>query len=695
MKVIPKPGIPPKPAVVTDSAFATGALVMYENDGAPLIGVVLGYKKSKHQVLNNRGREVELQPIRLHRLPEHLPGGLDTLAAKSDFLGRLHDECAAAALALDLSEIWTLVHDEAIEHSTASLCRTYFGTDNLKHHITLRLALIGDKIFFKRHDDEFAPRTPETVEELRKSEASRQKKAAIQETLVRFAADRLRDPTTPIPTEIEPLIHLLEDIAAGAHHVDNNRHREAKDLVNLIADKLGLELGGNREQRVIELLEQLGHFTPDTNLAFVRHRLPGAFDEAALAQAAALPRPDLTFGGVTRRDLTGVPTITIDDISTRDMDDALSLEAHGDGFLLGIHISDVAACIPIDSPLDLEGRRRATSIYSPDRTIHMFPDHISSEVCSLIAGAPRAAVSCLFSIDRQFVVTHAEIVPTLVHVTERLTYDEVDARLERGDDLLNNLYNIACTLEADRIAKGAIKVHKRDVMVGPGPTGELLLTEIDENAPSRALVSEMMVLANSFMATFAAERKIPCVFRGQPPPDPDNGRAASVPEGPAADYAARSRLKKSTTSLRPERHSSLALDAYLQATSPIRRYADLLNQRQLHAALAGKPPPYSSTQLLKVLESIEGPLADAQAVSKETRRFWALRYMRSVGAARRTIGATVLRTDLKTPLVEVDEIFTPFLARIPFPVVPGDTVRLRIIAVDPRFDHIRLEAVRE
>lgn len=690
MKSIPKPGAP----LAADSTFPPGALVMYENDGAPFIAAILAFKKSKYHVLNNRGREVELQPIRLHRLPAALPGGLDTLTAKGTYLAELYDRCAHAALTLDLGEIWSLVHDEVSDHSTSALCRTYFGADDLTNHLTLRLALIGDRIFFKRHNDEFAPRSPETVDDLKKSEESRQRKVALHDTFVRFAAARLRDYSAPVPAEIETLLHLLEDIAVGAHHIDNNRHREAKDLVNYVAEQIGIELSGNREHRVIDLLERIGHFTPDTNLAFVRHRLPGEFEPAALAQAAALSPPEFGLGGARRLDLTNVPTITIDDASTRDMDDAISLERLGNGYRLGIHISDVAACIPIDSPLDLAGRRRATSIYCPERTVHMLPDAVATNSCSLVAGVARASLSCLFTVDHRFTITQAEIAPTVIRVAERLTYDEVDARLERGDGTLDTLYNIASTLEADRIAKGAVKIQKRDVVVGPGPDGGLALSEIDENAPSRILVGEMMVLANSCLANYAARHELACIFRGQPPPDEDSGRAADVPEGPAADYAVRARLKKSTTSLEPERHASLALDAYLQATSPIRRYADLLNQRQIAAHLAGQPAPYTRATLAALLEAIEAPLADANAISKETRRFWALRYLREVGRERRTIGATVLRTDLKNPLVEVDEIFTPFLARIPFPVSPGDTVELRILAVDPRFDHVRLEAVK-
>jgi exoribonuclease-2 len=696
MKLIPKSS----PLIATslmaaDSGFAPGALVMYENDGAPLIGAVLGYKKQKYQVLNNRGREIELQPIRLHRLPEKLPGELGTIETKTKFLAELYDRCHANALTLNLEEIWTFVHDEPGEHSTTRLCQSYFGSEDLEKHLTVRLALIGDKIYFKRKDDEFAARSPETVLELKKGEENRLKKMGVQESFCATCARRRTDPTVPFPPETHPLLELLEDIAAGTQHIDNNRHKEAKDLVNLVAERLQIELGGTREQRTIQLLEAIGHFTNETNLALIRHRPPEDFSPEVVAEARAIPAPDLTTGTCMRRDLTGIRTITIDDISTRDMDDAVSLERSNEGFELGIHISDVASTVALGGPLDFEGRRRATSIYAPERTIHMFPDEIATDSCSLVAGQKRATVSCLFTIDRNFNVTHAEIVPTVIVVTERLTYDEVDARLERGDQFLNDLYNIASTLEAARIEKGAIKIHKRDIAIGPGEHGGLKLTEIDENAPSRALIGEMMVLANSLLATYAAQHDLPCVFRGQPPPDPENPRARNVPPGPAADYAERARLKKSTTSLQPERHSSLALDAYVQATSPIRRYADLLNQRQILSHLTGQPLPYSREGLWEILEKLGSPLARAQAITKETRRFWALRYMRMVAEQGRTIKATVLRTDLKTPLIEVEEIFVPFLARIPFPVTPGDVVSLRVGAVDPRFDHIRLEAVKE
>ena len=693
MKMIPK-----NPAAPSDQGFPAGTLCMYEHDGTPLIGAVLSFKKQKYQILNQRGREVELPGFRLHRLPGALPPNLDTTTARSSWLADFGAAALTASLAIDLAEIWSFVVGENSHLSSEKLTQAYYGRVELREHTALRLALMTDRIYFKRHEDTFEPRPTETVEELRRSEESRRRKAELQEEFVTLVAARLRDPAIPLPDPLRSFIRLLEDVAVGAEEIDNNRHREAKDLLNAVSEAVHLDLPGSREQRAFTLLEQIHHFTENSNLAFIRHRPPLEFPPEVEAEGQSITAPATLAAwpdAAIRRDLTALEAITIDDASTRDMDDALSVRQTEAGYELGIHVSDVAAIVPRGSLLDREARLRATSIYCPDETVHMFPDAVAVNRCSLVAGEVRPVLSCLITLDRHFGILRTEIVPALIKVRERLSYDTADERLDRDDPLLSLLFNIASTFEAERLANGAIKVQKHEVIVALDEQGGLRLIEIDENAPSRNLVGEMAVLANSLFAHFAVTHRLPAVFRGQEPPDDDSDPGAGLPAGPAYDYAQRSKLKKSTTSLSPQRHASLALDAYLQATSPIRRYVDLCHQRQFLTFLRHGRPEYSREEMETMLHEVEQPLIRANAISRETRRYWALRYLRQVAAAGRPIAGTVIRTDLKNPLIELDEIHIPVLGRIDSPVQRGDRVSLRITAVDPRTDYLRLEGRRE
>lgn len=708
--------MPKKGAQLSDSGFPAASLVCYENDGVPIIAVVLGFKRDKYCVLNDRGREVELQAIRMHALPGSLPSDKISLEAKTKYLNEISKGAAEVAAEISIEELWSVVASQQRSYQVKELCELYFSNNELERHFGVWLALIQDKVFFKRTKEGFLPRALSTVDELRRAEARHQEKMRMRRETLEFFRARLSKQQggahIDIPSQIQPMIELLEEIASGAAHIDNQSQREAKDMVDLADSELGLNLHGNREQRVFALLCAIGHFSRNTNLALYRNRLPREFKPEENECAAHIKLPETIEAWRERDkvhasqrgariDLTALDCFTIDDISTRDMDDAISLEQTQGGYRVGIHISDVASVVEPDSILDLAARCRATSVYLPEAVVHMLPPEIAENKASLIAGAVRPCLSCLARFDHAFTFLAADIVPSLIRVQRRYTYDQVDALLEEENGTLQTLYAIATSHETSRLEGGAMKIYKRDLQISLDQSGNPTIMEFDEHGPARSLVGECMVVANKVLAEYAKSNKLAVVYRLQDPPDKDRVRAstgaAAPSDGPAADYSARAILKKSTTSLNPGPHAGLGLDAYLQGTSPIRRYVDLINQRQILHHLRTGNGLYSSEELLKLLYETDQPLERASAVTKETRRFWLLRYLElrmEKRASHRepfTIQGCVLRTDLKHPLVELDEVFMPVIVRTDKPVKVGDVLTLRLVSINPQSDFIRLE----
>jgi exoribonuclease II len=693
MSMLPKSSA--KPPV--EASLKPGALTVYENQGTCLTACILEFKKPKYLVLNECGAELELAPERLHQLPQSLPSKLSSVQDKADYLAQLSRQARLAAGSLDLDELWSLVQEEGNEYKNGELCALYFGKDDLENHLALRLALVADAVYFKRKKELFAPRPPEVVEELKRAEEIKRRKLEIQHLTVKAFEQRLKDRNAPLPPELEPSIDLLEETAAAAD-MDNARQKEVKELLTLCSERLKLELGGRREEQAYTLLRRIGHFNEFTNLALIRNRIGLAFGEAALAQAEQISPPaalEECEDRSLRVDLTALPAFTVDDASTQDMDDAVSIETTPDGFRLGVHISDVASLIPPGSALDLEARQRGTSFYFPDRTINMLPERLSQSVCSLIQDQVRPCISCLWEVDRGFNVSAGKIMPSLIKVRRRLCYDEVDRRLHEGDHELGAIYNIAATLEMERFKQGGFKVNKREVMVVLKGGGELALVEVDENAPARSMIGELMVLCNQLIAGFAIEKGIPMVYRTQQASETGAApQTAQPPAGPAADYLVRSALKPTALSFDAAPHATLGIPAYLHMTSPIRRYIDLCNQRQLLWYLRGAKPLLAREEYESLLSATEESRSAAGSVSKETRRFWLLKYLERRVKSSRTIQATVLRTDFKTPLVELEEIYMPTLVRLPAGFKPGSVVTLRIGRVDAAFDDLRLEVVQ-
>ncbi len=682
-----------------EPGLQTGAIVIYENDGRPLLAAVLSFKNQKYQLLNQRGREIELPSFRLHLLPSKLPADAGSTQAKSDYLQKLADAASVEAAALDLAELWSFVEAEEREYETSELAKLYFGDKADSKHLTLHLALVSDRIFFKRKDSSFSPRPSAVVEDLKKSEQSRLEKLRLQELMLSFFRERLKNPKAPAPGDLESTILLLTEVAAGVAELDNNRQKDAKEILDLCSEKLSIPLQGSREARAYQMLERVGLIGKNTNLAYVRHRFPFRFpteverkaQELRIAQSLEDFPSELR---AKRQDLSALNCFTVDDVSTRDMDDAISIERTRDGFRLGIHITDVASFLTPESALDRDALSRATSLYAPERTVHMLPTALAEDKLSLKVGAVRATLSCLVDISHDFAVRGSQIVPSLIKVRQRYNYDEVDRLLEDPNSELNTIYNIASTLEAERLSRGALKMGKREKQIILDDDGDFHLIEIDEDGPARSMIGEMMVLANAIMASWAAERNIPLIYRGQEPPDEHLEPSATIPEGPAADYQIKSKLKKSFTSVSPVQHSSLALKAYIQATSPIRRYADIVNQRQILSVIQTGKAIYSGEDCRRIIENLESPLSRAQAISKETRRFWLLRAFEKLAETQTVFHGTVLRIDLKNPLVEMHELLMPVLVKIPFAVKPGDEIKISVLKIDSRNDYLRLEAIQ-
>lgn len=684
------------------------SLVAYEHEGAPVIGVAIETSRARYVVLNMRGRKTELQPARLHLLPGRLPTGLTSDSDRAHYLLEVHEQAQTRAAELDLAEIWLLVQGEGTDFTNTELCTLYFGEDSLADHLVLRYAVLHDRIYFKRRRELISPRPTETVEELKKAEAAREKRSQLLDTLldeIETRAHSRKRPIPPWPENFLTTIDLLEGLAAGAGHIDNANSKELIEIIRQAEERLKLNPAKSKEDRAYNLLRRIGHFHPHSNLSLIRHHITAEFPEEALKAATQITEP-ASYQSLSeaersyRRDYTQHYAITVDDSSTLDMDDALTLEKTDSGYELGVHITDVSAAIEPGSVLDLEAKGRASSAYLPEGSVNMFPEEIAHGSLSLMQGKPRRCVSCLFQINRSMEIVSSEICHTLIQVAQRYSYDEVDELLLGSDQLLSKLYEISTCFQGDRIAAGAIMIPKRMVQVVLSSPEELHHTdfhfiEVDESCPARTLVSELMILTNATLAEYACNNNIPLIYRSQPESEPGPDRNLDdIPDGPARDYATRATLKRSAMNTQPARHATLALDYYAQATSPIRRYLDLLNQRQIAAAIRGTSTPCCVEDLEEAIAEAHDPLRRVGMVTKESKRFWLLLYLKDKASRRESIEATVLRTDLRNPMVELEEIYIPAILKTNEKLRRGDRIELEIGSVDPRNDSLRLRLTK-
>ena len=329
-----------------------------------------------------------------------------------------------------------------------------------------------------------------------------------------------------------------------------------------------------------------------------------------------------------RLDLTHLAAFAIDDRGNQDPDDAVSLvECRQDesgnflGGRLWVHVADAAALAPPDSPADLEARGRGATLYLPEGPVLMLP---AEAIHSLGLGLDEVSPALSFGIelDQEAGPTALEIRPSWVRA-RRLSYEQAEELIDC--EPLSSLDCLAQAYQRRRQADGAFLLDLPEVMMRVSD-GEVIIEPI-KRLRSRDLVREAMLMAGEAAAQFAIQHNIPFPFVMQEAFNTaamKESNATSVfPDSLARRFAQRRMLKRSQVSSLPGRHAGVGLEAYCRATSPLRRYLDLVAHQQLRAWLSGKPVLTDQALLerLGASEAITGTIAQAEMLS---RRHWTL-----------------------------------------------------------------------
>ncbi len=285
--------------------------------------------------------------------------------------------------------------------------------------------------------------------------------------------------------------------------------------------------------------------------------------------------PDIQIPGSPeeeRLDLTHLAAYAIDDEGSEDPDDAISL----DGDLIWVHVADVASLAAVDSAVDLEARGRGANLYLPEKVVHMLPPEITERL-GLGLQALSPALSIGFRLDEDAELTDIHIALTKIKVS-RHTYDEIDNALDEKP--FADLKALCDRFNQRRMAAGASNINLPEVSVRVKE--ENILIKPLNRLESRQMVTDAMLMAGEAVARYALKHEITIPFATQPAPE-----NPSSPEGMAANFAYRRRLKPSKLKTLEEPHSGLGLALYTRVTSPLRRYLDLITHQQLRAHLLG------------------------------------------------------------------------------------------------------------
>ncbi|MEL6246847.1 MAG: ribonuclease R family protein [Cyanobacteria bacterium J06627_15] len=663
-----------------------GTLVEFKVNGQLRLGVAERPEGKKNWVvIDGNGQSHTLHP---RQVTYEVKGGSYSAEDVPAF-----ESSAAESVEPDSLEVaWELLSEEGEATDPPGLALLLFDEQTPTLCYASHRLLSEDKIFFKQKGDGYVPRPKSQVDELLhqiEQEAKRQQEwegflARLRQAIAGEVVDWRKSDRTRIETlERYALFGDEAPQKATAHEIIAELGRKATpDLT-------------------FELLVKIGLWQPHENLALRRAQLPIEFSDEVMAvmqQSLGNVPPD---SDPQRADLTHLKVYTIDDEATREIDDGLSIETLPDGReRLWAHIADPTRWINPGDPLDLEARRRCTTVYLPTGMIPMFPEALATGPMSLRQGEVCCALSFGVVLRETGEIDEYTIQPSLIKPTYRLTYEDVDEMLELDIQAEPELGAIATWVkqrQAWRQAQGAIRIQLPDSAVRVENDGEDITIEVLDNSASRQLVAEMMILTGEVAARYGEENELPIPYRGQPQPElPSDEELMLLPAGWVRDSALRRCMPRSEMGVTPARHATLGLDRYSQVTSPIRRYTDLLAHFQLKAHLRGEAPPFSREEMTQLTVGISNTAYEAVLVERQTKRYWALEYLRRHGDQTwPVLLLRWLRQHESLGLIMFEELGLELPMRFGRSVELGERFQVRVREVDPRHDLIRFDEVAE
>lgn len=659
-----------------------GKLIEFRNQGERRLAVVDRPEGKKDWIVIDQGGQAH--KLRPQRVEYEVKGEFYEFSEIGSFLQEVEAYLDPSSLEI----AWELSREENIKVTPDSLAQLLYSEKSPVLCYAAHRLLSDDKVYFKNKGDCYEPRSASQVQEiLHQLEIEQQREREKQEFFF-HVKDALEKKSVEWSESDRIRLEALEKLVLIPEQ-KNNLANEILEYVDRV----------KTPDSAFELLVELGWWSRHENLFLLRSSYPKTFPKKVIevSQNRLIVQPrDLDENN--RLDLTHLKLYTIDDESTEEIDDGLSVEyldgnTKGDQVRLWIHIADPTRLVTPGDELDLEARRRSTSLYLPTGMISMFPQELATGPMSLIQGKMCPALSFAVTLHQDGSINDFSIHPSWVKPTYRLTYDDVDEMLQLGitaEPELMSLWDYAQKRHKWRQQQGSINIKMPETSIKVKSDDEIIIDVLD-NAYSRQLVAEMMILAGEVAGLYGKTHALPLPFRGQPQPDlPSDEELLQYPPGPVRYVHLRRCMPRSEMGINPIRHAGLGLDHYIQVTSPIRRYSDLLAHFQIKAHLRGDSLPFSSDELQNILFSVADSAYEATLTERQTNRYWSLEYLRrNTDQVWQGLVLRWLKEDDNLGIILLEELGLELPHRFERNVMLGDRLDVQVTRADPYRDEIR------
>lgn len=611
--------------------------IFYEESGQFKVATVVQKNDANYQADTQHGKRTKVKAANVF-------AEFDT--PLDDFLNKAQAEAAD----IDTDLLWEVCGEE--EFTAEAIAEEYFGHAPAKTELAATLIALyaAPMYFYKKAKGVFKAAPEETLKQaLAAIERKKQQEAQIESW-----ADALKQGQMPseIATDLKTILHAPDKQA-----LTYKAFTKAADALKLAPLALAMQTGGvaSIPQYLYDGFE-IKHFPKGTG-----------FPDVAVPALADLPKAD-------------VQAFSIDDDSTTEVDDAVSVTDLGNGSKrVGIHIA--APSLAVEPGSSIEGiiMERQSTAYFPGGKITMLPDNWIASF-SLDAGAYRPAVSIYFDVDTEFNISAPEHKIEAVYIAENLRIQAIEPHFNtetgldaEGQAMFNHhrdliwLHRFAVSRQKARGKYEPERAVQYDYSIELNADGSVGVARRERGSPIDTLVSEMMILANSTWAEMLDTNHLPGLFRVQP---------------------GNSKVRMSTKS---EPHSGMGVQHYGWFTSPLRRAADYINQKQLISLISDGLPlfEHNDADLFAALRDFDSAYTAYADFQRQMESYWSLVYVQQENI--KELKATLLKEDL----VRIDGL--PLVARatgIPFDALPKSQMLLSVTEVDADKQFIALNYLK-
>ena len=611
--------------------------IFYEESGQFKVAAIVQKNDATYQVDTQHGKRTK---VKANNVFAEFDGDM------AAFL----ENAQVQAADIDTDLLWEVCGEE--EFSAEAIAEEYYGHAPTKTELAATLIALyaAPMYFYKKAKGVFKAAPEETLKQaLAAIERKKQQDAQIDAW-----AEALKRGEMPseIAADLKTILH-----APDKQSLTYKAFTKAADALKTSAYELAKKTGGITS--IPQYLQdgfEIKYFPKGTG-----------FPDLPLPEMPDLPKADVT-------------AFSIDDESTTEVDDALSLTDLGNGTKrVGIHIAAPSLAIKPGDKMEKNIMERLSTVYFPGGKITMLPENWIAAF-SLDAGAYRPAVSIYFDVDGEFNIGEPTCKIEAVNIAENLRIQAIEPHFnaetgldEAGEMMFAHhqdliwLHQFAVALQKARGKYEPDRAPQYDYSIELDEAGKVSVVRRERGSPIDMLVSEMMILANSTWAQMLHDNDLPGLFRVQPA----------------------GKVRMSTKS---EPHIGMGVQHYGWFTSPLRRAADYINQKQLLSLIDDTAEPLfqqSDAELFAALRDFDTAYAAYADFQRQMEAYWSLVYLQQQGTNELT--ATILKEDL----VRIEGL--PLVTRatgIPFDALPKSQVLLKITELDPEKQFIALNYVK-